>query len=117
MIDGVDGSIVDLQLRQFEVQEKWFLHNLRDKGRLAVIPFVGKHRGAIIVEDLFYFLIQLLIELLESSFKITFTDSTSLGVQRRSTSGGRVMTRLWVWRSPPDRLLGPKATLMSQPSL
>ena len=88
MIDGVDGPVVDLQLKQFEVQKEWFLHNPRDEGQLAVIPFVGQRRRATIVEGLFYFLVQLLAELLEPLFKINFMDSTSLGAQRRSMSEG-----------------------------
>ena len=80
MINRVDGLIVDLQLRQFEAQREWFLHNYQGEGWLAVISFVRQCRGAIIVEKLFYFLAQLLIELLEPSFKINFTDGTSLRV-------------------------------------
>ena len=54
------------------MQGEWFLHNSQSEGWLAVISLIGQHQGAIIVEDIFYFLIQLLAELLEQSFKNNF---------------------------------------------
>ena len=78
MIDKVGGPIIDLQLRQLEVQGERLLHNLRDEGRLSIVPFVGQHQRSIIAEDFFYFLTQLLVELLKSPFKINLTDDTSL---------------------------------------